>query len=424
MKTGVGMHTMTQPVRIMMLPKNNVGNLVKDSIYFDNAATGKLSKCVKELIQENLDKDWVGANASSIYSIGRQAKTMINESREIIAECIRANPSEIYFTSGGTEGNNYIIKGLCINKWHGAQLNPIITSTIEHPSVSKVCEFLHRDFRVPVVYIEVDSTGKIKLNELVSTILKRGASLVSIMCVNNEFGTVQPLADIVDICHVYKISVHTDAIQAIGHIPFDVNDTKIDYLSASAHKFNGPKGVGFIYIKKGSHIPSPLIHGGHQEKGLRSGTENILGISAMAKALKDNCSQLKTHMDKVQKLKVYLIERLLSANFPVLINGNPLDNENYGIGIVNFSIPDSKLNGESLVLMMSAKLPEFETSICISAGSACNSGSGTPSQVLMSLPGITRENASRSIRISLAFDNNKSEVDCFMYKLYHILNNY
>lgn len=361
-------------------------------------------------------------NPSSIHTYGRQAKAVINEARETVAECIGANPNEIYFTSGGTEGNNYIIKGLCINKRHYSQLNPIITSTIEHSSVSNVCEFLHKESGVPVVYIGVDSIGKVKQNELVSALLKQRASLVSIMYVNNEFGTVQSITDIADICHTYGIPLHTDAVQAIGHIPVNVNDLGVDYLSASAHKFNGPKGVGFLYIKKGSSVPSPLIHGGHQENGLRAGTENVSGIVAMAEALKDSCNQFEFCMDKVQEQKIYLIDRLLSVDFPVIINGNPLDDENYGIGIVNFSIPDSKLNGESLVLMMSTKLPDFGMSICISAGSACNSGTGTPSQVLLSLPGMTRENANRSVRVSFAFDNNKSEINYFMNKLCYILN--
>ena len=361
-------------------------------IYMDNAATTAVSD---EVIESMLPffKNQYG-NPSSVYSIGRDAKKAIENSREIVANCINASAKEIYFTSGGSESDNWAIKSIAYAGFKKGK-NHIISSKIEHHAVLHTLERLSRS-GFEVTFLDVDDKGLIDPKN-VENAIKPETSLVTIMYANNEIGTIQPIKEIGKICREKKVIFHTDAVQAIGNIHIDVQEQYIDLLSLSAHKFHGPKGVGALYVKKGIPIQN-LIDGGAQERGLRAGTENTPGIVGLSTAMQIACSSIDERNEKLSKLRDKIISNLLKIESSRL-NG---DFEKRLPGNVNMCFEG--IEGESLLLMLDAK------GICVSSGSACTSGSLDPSHVLLAI-GLPHEIAHGSLRISLSGQNTMYEVD-------------
>lgn len=374
-----------------------------ENVYFDNSATTRIDE---EVLREMMPffKENYG-NASSIYKLGRTSKKAIEESREKIAKAINANPEDIYFTAGGSESDNTIIKGIAhFNKNKG---NHIVTSKIEHPAVLETCKQLEQE-GFEVTYINVNNNGIIDLEELKKSITEN-TILISIMFANNEIGTIQPIKEIGEIARKHKIVFHTDAVQAIGSAPIDVKKLNIDSLSMSAHKFYGPKGIGALYVKNGIKFRK-LIAGGHQEKDKRAGTENVAGIVGMGKAIEIATNNIEKHNEIIQRLRDYYISEI-RENIPnIKING---DLEKRLPGNANISFESIK--GDSLLFNLDLK------GICASSGSACTSGSIDPSHVLKAIK--TPENfLNNSLRISIGKYNTKEEVDYLIKSLIEVVN--
>ena len=326
---------------------------MKQLIYADNAATTKLDADAFEAMKPFLEEEY--GNASQPYSFSRSAKKAISEAREIIASCIGAEPDEIYFTSGGSESDNWVIKSVVFSD--GFKM-ATITSRIEHHAVLNACTAIER-LGYPVTYLPVSDEGVVQPEQL-EQYNNDKTRLVSVMLANNEIGTIEPIADLATIAHAHGALFHTDAVQAVGHIPIDVNALGVDMLSASAHKFNGMKGSGFLYIRKGVDICS-FVDGGAQEYGKRAGTENVAAITAMAVALRKNCDRMKSVERKLRKLEMILLDGLTSSGIFYMRNGSC----NHLPGNVNISIRNA--DGEMLLHRLDLK------GICISTGSACDS---------------------------------------------------
>lgn len=360
-------------------------------VYMDHAATTKTDPEVVKAMQPYFTEKF--GNASSLHSFGTEAKEALEESRELIAKFINAKPSEIIFTSGGSESNNLAIKGLLYaNKKKG---NHIITSKIEHHAVLETCEYLEKQgFKVN--YLDVAKDGLVAPED-VEKAITNDTVLVSIMHANNEIGTVEPIAEIGKICREKKVYFHTDAVQTVGKMPVDVNKMNIDLLSSSAHKLYGPKGVGFLYKKEGINL-EPLIHGGGHEAGFRSGTENVSGIVGFAKACELAQKRMDKEIEHLTKLSKKLHDGVLKIENSYL-NGHP---EKRLPGINNFRF--DFIEGESLILRLDMK------GIAASTGSACSTKSLEPSHVLTAI-GLTHVQAHGSLRISLGKDNTEEEVD-------------
>ena len=365
---------------------------MKKIIYVDNAATTEILPEVLEAMKSCLENNF--GNASSIYSVGRQAKQELEKSRKIIAECINAEPDEIFFTSCGTESDNWALKS-CVKFSENKNKNNIIISQIEHHAILKSARFLENN-GILVNYLKPDKFGMI-LPETLENNIQDNTKLVSIMFANNEIGTIQPIKYLASICKKKNIKFHTDAVQAVGHIKIDVKDLGIDMLSASAHKFNGPKGIGFLYIKKNINLPA-FIHGGAQEKNKRGGTENIASIVGMAKALEINTNNLESNQKKLKNMQKKLIDNILLIEETILT------------GHTSLRIPGSAsfcfkgIEGESILLNLDA------LGICASSGSACTSGSLEPSHVLLAI-GLSHEIAHGSLRITLGINNTMQDID-------------
>lgn len=353
-------------------------------IYADNAATTALDIDAFEAMKPFLLSQY--GNASQPYSFSRSARNALKLSRERIAKCINANPDEIYFTSGGTESDNWALKGIALED----KKKTIITSKIEHHAILNTCASLERK-GINVIYIPVDCKGKIIENSFENEVKNNNYALSSIMFANNEIGTIQPIKHLCDIAHKYGHIFHTDAVQAIGHIKVDVKELDIDMLSASAHKFNGPKGIGFLYIKNGIKI-APYIDGGQQENKLRSGTENIASIVGMSIALEKNCKQIENNTNKLTKLEYILLRELKLKKIDFIRNG--ADNHIPG----NLSLSFKNSSGEMLLHRLDLM------GICVSTGSACNSKNTSISHVLKSIS-IPIEYANGTIRISFGSNN-------------------
>ena len=358
-------------------------------VYFDNAATTAMSEVALSALTE-ISANMYG-NPSSAYGFGRRAKRILEESRKIIADCIGADPEEIYFTSCGTESDNWAISRASEGK------NGIITTMVEHHAVLYPAEEQKKNGR-RVLFLPVDNKCIIRESEL-ATALKKQPIFASIMLQNNEVGAVQNIAHIAKFVHEdHKDSiVHTDAVQAIGHMRINVKEMGIDLLSASAHKFNGPKGIGFLYINKKCSV-TPYIIGGGQENGMRSGTENVAGIYSMAKALQDNTENMDAIHDHIVSLDELLRNLLDEEKIEYYING---DSENRAAGILNISIPG--INGEGLLNMLDMH------DVCISIGSACNSKSQDRSHVLLAM-GLSEERIDSSMRISIGRYNTVEDI--------------
>ncbi|SHH29865.1 cysteine desulfurase [Caloranaerobacter azorensis DSM 13643] len=371
-------------------------------VYMDYAATTPVKKEVLEEMMPYFTEKY--GNPSSIYRIGRESRAAIDEARERVAKIIEAKPKEIYFTSGGSESDNWAIKGVAFaNRDKG---NHIITSKIEHHAVLHACEYLEKH-GFEVTYLDVDEYGIVDLEQLKNAITDK-TILITIMFANNEIGTIQPIQEIGKIAREKGVYFHTDAVQAIGNVEIDVNKLNIDLLSMSAHKFYGPKGVGVLYIREGVKI-HPYIHGGAQEKNRRAGTENVAGIVGLAKALELAYENLEEHNKKLVYLRDKLIKEVTNKIDYVRVNGHP---EKRLPGNVNFSI--EFVEGEALLLSLDMM------GIAASSGSACTSGSLDPSHVLLAI-GLPHEIAHGSLRFTLGDFNTEEDVDYVVESLVKIV---
>ena len=365
---------------------------MKKIIYLDNAATTPTRpEVVKEMLPYFTEKF---GNPSSVYEFAAGNKEVITKARENIANALGTNTSDIYFTAGGSEADNWAIKATA--DAYSSKGKHIITSKIEHHAVLHTCQFLEQH-GFEVTYIDVDENGVLKLDELKKAI-RPDTILISVMFANNEIGTIQPIKEIGEIAKEHGILFHTDAVQAFGQLDIKVDELNIDMLSASGHKLNGPKGIGFLYIRKGVKIRS-FVHGGAQERHRRAGTENVPGIVGLGKAVEIAMDTMADRQKREIELRDYLIQRVLDEVPFTRLNGhrtNRLPNN------ANFSF--QFIEGESLLIMLDMK------GICASSGSACTSGSLDPSHVLLAI-GLPHEIAHGSLRITLSENNTKEEID-------------
>lgn len=367
----------------------------KKFIYLDHAATTPVKPEVLKTMLPYFTQNY--GNASSIYTLGRESKKAIEEARDKVAAVIGAQGREIFFTGSGTEADNWAIKGIAYaNRQKG---NHIITTAIEHHAVLHACQYLESD-GFKVTYLPVDENGFVSPQQVLEAITPE-TILITIMFANNEIGTIQPIAEIGKIAKEKGIYFHTDAVQAVGNIPINVQDLNIDLLSLSGHKFNGPKGVGALYIRKGTKIVS-FLHGGAQERGRRASTENVAGIVGLGKAIEIAGANLEQHRAKLIELRERTIREITSRIPFVKLNG---DRHQRLPGNVNFSF--EFIEGESLLLMLDMK------GIAASSGSACTSGSLDPSHVLLAI-GLPHEIAHGSLRITFGDENTHEDVDYLM----------
>ena len=374
------------------------------TIYLDNAATTQTYPEVLDAMLPFFTEHY--GNPSSIYSFAGEAGKAVDEARRTIASAIGADASEIYFTGGGSESDNWALKATA--EAYASKGKHIITSKIEHHAILHTCEWLAK-YGIEVTYLDVDENGLVS-PEALKAAIRPDTILVSIMTANNEIGTIEPIAELGRIAHEAGALFHTDAVQAFGHIPINVDEMNIDMLSASGHKFNGPKGIGFLYIKKGLKLKS-FIHGGQQERGRRAGTENVPGIVGIAKACEIAMAEMEERMKKETELRDYLIERILKEIPYTRLNGHSkkrLPN--------NVNISFQFVEGESILIMLDM------AGICASSGSACTSGSVDPSHVLLAI-GLPHEIAHGSLRLTLGYENTKEEMDMVVDNLKRIITN-
>ncbi len=363
-----------------------------ETVYLDNAATMPMRKEALEAMMPFFGADY--GNPASIHSMSRSPRKAVNEAREKIAKVLNAEPSEIYFTSGGTESDNWaLVSGSALRPDKGKH---IIISTIEHHAILETADYLAKQ-GYEVTKVGVDETGRIRLDELLKSI-RPDTVLISVMTANNEIGTIQPIAEIGKIAREKGILFHTDAVQAFGHIPLDVKAMNIDLLSASGHKFGGPKGVGFLYVRKGIRL-QPFMHGGEQENGRRAGTTNVPGVVGMGVAAEISARDMEENIARLTAMRDRCIERIESEIPYCRLNGHRTERLP---GNVNFSF--KFVEGESLLMSLGLK------GICVSTGSACASGSLDPSHVLLGI-GLPHEVAHGSIRISLSEYNTMEQVE-------------
>ena len=363
------------------------------TVYADNAATTAMSKTAIEAMLPYLDK--IYGNPSSLHSVGQRAKEALEAARADVASCLGAQPNEIYFTSCGSESDNQAIRSAA----HiGAQKGKkhIISTAFEHHAVLHTLKRLEKEEGFEVTLLDVHSNGVVTADD-VKAVIRPDTCLVTIMFANNEIGTVQPIAEIGAVCREAKVTFHTDAVQAVGHIPVNVAEQNIDMLSLSAHKFHGPKGIGALYCRRGVRL-LPFIDGGAQERGKRAGTENIAEIAAMAAALKEACANMEQNSAKLVKLRDRIISELTQIPHSRL-NG---DMAHHLPGTINMCFEG--IEGEGLLLHLD------DRGICASSGSACTSGSLDPSHVLLAI-GLPHEVAHGSLRLSLSEYNTEEDAD-------------
>ena len=357
-------------------------------IYADNAATTKLDIEAFEAMKPYLLEEY--GNASQPYSFARAPKKQLKEARAVIASCIGASPEEIFFSSCGTESDNWAIKGSSLRN---REKRATITTAFEHHALLHSCEAIERQ-GFPVAYMWPEKDGTVSAATLERYITDQ-TYLVSVMFANNEIGSIQPIKELCAVAHSHGAMFHTDAVQAVGHIPIDVHELQVDMLSASAHKFNGPKGIGFLYIRKGIDLP-PYMDGGAQESGHRAGTENIASIVGMATALKANCSALESNRSHLRSLEKELLSRLDAEGVVYARNGG----KNILPGLLSLSFPGQ--SGEALLHRLDLM------GICVSTGSACDSKNTQISHVLKAID-LDEQYATGTIRISLGKNNTPEE---------------
>ncbi|MDO4169862.1 MAG: cysteine desulfurase NifS [Lachnospiraceae bacterium] len=371
-------------------------------VYMDNAATTKVRPEVVEAMLPFYQEDY--GNPSSIYRMAGRSKKAVDDAREIIAKSIGAKENEIYFTGGGSEGDNWAIKGIA--EAYASKGKHIITSKIEHHAVLHTCEYLEKK-GYEVTYLDVDEDGIVSLDQLQASI-RPDTILITIMFANNEIGTIQPIKEIGAIAKEHQIIFHTDSVQAYGQIPIDVDENNIDLLSVSSHKLNGPKGIGMMYIRNGVKIGS-YIHGGQQERHRRAGTENVPGIVGFGKAVEIAMATLDERIKQETELRDYGINRILTEIPYCRLNGHSekrLPN--------NINISYQFIEGESLLIMLDM------AGICGSSGSACTSGSLDPSHVLLAI-GLPHEIAHGSLRLTINHETTKDDMDYVVDNLKRIV---
>lgn len=373
---------------------------MKSIIYADNAATTKLDNDAFEAMKPYLLNNY--GNASQPYSFSRSAKKAIKEARDTIARCINAEPEEIFFTSGGTESDNWVIKD-CV--FSNTNHKTIITSQFEHHAILRACESVEK-LGYPVVYLPITKEGIVDV-EMYKRVITNNTYLTSIMLANNEIGTIQPIKELCKIAHQNGSLFHTDAVQAVGHINIDVKDLDVDMLSASAHKFNGPKGIGFLYLKKGTPIHS-LMSGGMQEFGFRAGTENVASIVGMSVALKKNVELLEKSIPHINKCVEAFFDEFNKYDIDYIINGKT----NKIPGNINLSFKNK--TGEGIMHLMDLK------NVMISTGSACDSVNTQVSHVIKAI-NVPKEYLEGTIRISLNRDNTEEEARVIAKKLRDVM---
>ncbi len=371
-------------------------------IYLDNAATTRTAPEVVEAMLPYFTEYY--GNAGSIYGLAGESRKALLRARETIAGTLGAEANEIYFTAGGSESDNWALKAV-FEAWQDKGRH-IITSRIEHHAVLHTCEYLEK-MGARVTYLDVDSEGLVDLGQLERAI-RPDTILISVMTANNEVGTIQPVKEIGEIAAAHGILFHTDAVQAYGHLPLAVQECHIDLLSASAHKFNGPKGAGFLYVGKKAGIRS-FIHGGQQERGRRAGTENVPGIVGMAAAARRAHEHMEEREQKERMLRDYLIGRIEAEIPDVALNGHRIRRLPNN---VNFSF--AGMEGETMLIMLDM------AQICASAGSACTSGAVDPSHVLLAM-GLSKERARGSLRLTLSEENTREELDTVVEELARIV---
>ena len=390
----------------MFVPAGTACRLRKEHgykmIYLDNAATTRVSEAVFEAIKPFFCEQY--ANPSAIYSFAGKSMTAVDAARRQVAALIGAEPNEIYFTSGGSESDNWAIKAAA--EAHRDKGRHIITSAIEHHAVLHTCQMLEKQ-GYEVTYVNVDENGLLRMEELERAI-RPDTILITVMAANNEIGTIQPLAQIGALAQKHGILFHTDAVQAYGHIPLDVNALHIDMLSASGHKLHAPKGVGCLYIRKGVRVGA-FLHGGAQERSRRAGTLNTAGIVGMGEAARLAGEQMEENAQKERELRDYLIARVLSEIPYSRLNG---DSDRRLPGNANFSF--RFVEGESVLILLD------QQGICASSGSACTSGALDPSHVLLAI-GLPHEIAHGSLRLTLSAENTKEELDFTVERLKEII---
>lgn len=373
-------------------------------IYLDNAATTKTAPEVVDAMLPYFTEHY--GNPSSVYGFAAANKEVVASQREVIAGALGAAPNEIYFTAGGSESDNWAL--IAAAEAYGAKGKHIITSKIEHHAILHTCEYLEKR-GVEITYLDVDENGIVNLAQLRQAI-REDTILISVMYANNEIGTIQPIQEIGAIAREHGILFHTDAVQAFGQIPINVDACYIDMLSASGHKLNGPKGIGFLYIRKGVKIRS-FIHGGAQERRRRAGTENVPGIVGFGKAVERAVSTMEERTAKEIEMRDYLIQRIETEIPFCRLNG---DRQKRLPNNVNFSF--QFIEGESLLIMLDMK------GICASSGSACTSGSLDPSHVLLAI-GLPHEIAHGSLRMTLNEEITKEDLDYVVDSLKEIIQN-
>ena len=365
---------------------------MKKIIYLDNAATTKPKQEVVDAMVPYFTSYY--GNASTVYELGSESKKAIAIARDTIAKALNTTSDTIYFTAGGSESDNWALKSVC--DAYGEQGGHIITSKIEHHAILHTCEYLEKQ-GFDITYLDVDENGVVDLQQLEDSI-REDTLLISIMFANNEIGTIEPIKEIGAIAKKHKILFHTDAVQAFGQISIDVEELGIDLLSASGHKVYGPKGIGFLYIRKGVKIKS-FVHGGAQERNRRAGTENVPAIVGFGKAVELAMGNLQDRMDKESKLRDYLIAQITERIPYTKVNGHLTDRLPNNVNVCFRFI-----EGESLLIMLDMR------GICGSSGSACTSGSLDPSHVLLAI-GLPHEIAHGSLRLTLSDETTKEELD-------------
>ncbi|MCI9082850.1 MAG: cysteine desulfurase NifS [Lachnospiraceae bacterium] len=365
---------------------------MKKMIYLDNAATTRTAPEVVEAMLPYFSEFY--GNASTVYEFGGKSKEAVSKAREIIAGALGSKENEIYFTAGGSESDNWALKAAA--EAYKGKGKHIITSKIEHHAILHTCQWLEQN-GYEVTYLDVDEFGVVKLEELKKAI-RPDTILISIMFANNEIGTIEPVAEIGKIAREHGVLFHTDAVQAFGQVPINVDELNIDMLSSSGHKLNGPKGIGFLYIRKGVKIRS-FLHGGAQERKRRAGTENVPGIVGFGKAVELALATMQERTERERELRDYLMERVLKEIPFTRVNGDRISRLPNNVNLC-FQF----VEGESLLIMLDMK------GICGSSGSACTSGSLDPSHVLLAI-GLPHEIAHGSLRLTLGADTTREDID-------------
>ncbi len=372
-------------------------------IYADNAATTRLSPAALEAMLPYLQEEY--GNPSSLYRFAGRARQVLEGARADLAACLNAQPEEIVFTSGGTESDNWALRGVA--EALGKKGKHILVSAVEHHAILHTAQWLRKQ-GFEVEQLPVDSLGRVR-PEALEAALRSDTILVSVMLANNEIGTIEPIRALAAVAHEHGVLFHTDAVQAVGHIPVDVGELGVDLLSLSGHKFHGPRGIGALYVKKGTPI-LPLIHGGGQERGRRSGTENVAGAVGMAAALKERLATLEADSARLADLRDRLVQGLLKLPKSRL-TGDPTDRLPSIASLVFECV-----EGESILLQLDAR------GICASSGSACSSTSLEPSHVLLAI-GLPHEVAHGSVRLSLGEETTQADVDFILENLTAVVNN-